>query len=330
MGQLCPGGWRCEAGEREAMGRIVVFGSLNTDLVVTLPHLPGRGETVIGDRLRTYPGGKGANQAVAAARLGGDVTMVGRVGRDAFGDALLQALSADGVETSAVERDVTEPTGAALILVEQGGQNMIAVAPGANGAVREADVQRALARLESGGLFVLQLEIPMAAVETAVRGARRRGATVLLNAAPAKELPGELLQGIDVLVVNEVEGEALFRRPVEVPEQAEVAGRAALEAGVQVAIITLGAAGAVLCQACGATRLKPFAVEAVDATAAGDAFTGALAAALARGVDPVVAGRLAGAAGAAATTRYGAQSSLPRPEDLRRLFGIDWRQETQI
>jgi ribokinase len=310
------------------MGRIVVFGSLNTDLVVTLPHLPGRGETVIGDRLHMFPGGKGANQAVAASRLGGNVAMVGRVGRDAFGETLLQALRADGVETSAVERDATEPTGVALILVERGGQNMIAVAPGANGSVGEADVQRALARLDRGGLLVLQLEIPITAVESAMRGARSKEAAVLLNAAPARELPGGLLRGLDVLVVNEVEAEALFRCPVRVPDQAEDAGRAALEAGVKVAIITLGAAGAVLCQACGVTRLDPFPVDAVDATAAGDAFVGALAVALARGVDPTVAGRLAAAAAAAATTRYGAQNSLPRPDDLLRLFGIVWGQET--
>jgi ribokinase len=308
----------------EAVGRIVVLGSLNVDLVVTVPHLPRPAETVLGGALHTYPGGKGANQAVAAARLGGTVAMVGRVGRDAHGDLLLAQLRSDGVDEGDVERDAADPTGAALILVEQGGQNMIAVAPGANGCADAAEVRRALSRLHRGDLLMLQLELPLPAVTAAIAGARRLGARVLLNAAPAMPLPDDVLQGLDVLVVNEIEAQALFLRPVVTPEDAITAGRAALEAGVHIAVVTLGAAGAVLCSTDGAVRIEPFAIDAVDATGAGDAFVGALAVGLVQGLPPVEAARLAGAAGAAAASQPGAQSSLPHLADLERLFGMRW------
>src|SRR5215472_5847483 len=171
---------------------IVVLGSLNVDLVTHVPALPRPGETVLGDRLRTFAGGKGANQAVAAARLGGRVAMIGRVGGDGGGDSLLRQLERDGVDTAGVERDGQEPTGAALIMVGAGGENLIAVAPGANGRVGAADVERALSAAGPGGLLVLQLEIPMEAAAHALRGAASRGRRAVLNAAPAAALAPEL------------------------------------------------------------------------------------------------------------------------------------------
>jgi ribokinase len=307
-----------------------VLGSLNADLVVRLPRLPRVAETVLGERLRTFPGGKGANQAVAAARLGSEVCMVGRVGRDAFGDSLLDTLAADGVDTACVERDPDEPTGAALILVEEGGQNMIAVAPGANARVDATDVRRAAARLNGPeSLLLLQLEVPLAAVESAVQAAREHGSRVILNAAPATAmLPDTLLRGLDVLVVNEIEAASLFGGPVSSLNDAARVGQAALESGVGAAIVTLGAAGAMVVHPSGGTHIAAYPVVAVDATAAGDAFVGALGVALGRGTDLVAAARLGAAAGAAAAARAGAQSSLPRPAELEALLGnesdLDW------
>jgi ribokinase len=293
---------------------IVVLGSLNVDLVTRVAVLPRPGETVLGDRLLTFTGGKGANQAVAAARLGGRVTMVGRVGRDAGGETLLRQLSRDGVDASGVSRDADEPSGAALIMVGADGENLIAVAPGANGRVGSAEVDRALDAAGPAGLLVLQLEIPREAAVRAIREGRR----VLLNAAPAAPLPLGLLRGLDALVVNESEAAALLGRSVPGAEAA-----AALHAaGCALAVVTLGAAGAALCDADGARVAEPFAVDAVDTTAAGDAFVGALAVGLAAGRPAAEAVRFANAAGAAAATRPGAQESLPRREDLRELFGV--------
>src|ERR1700686_4845237 len=192
------------------MARIVVLGSLNVDLVVTVPRLPHPGETVLGDGLKSYPGGKGANQAVAAARLGGQVAMIGRVGNDSFGAGLIENLDRNGVDSSGVDRDPAAPTGAALIYVEAGGQNMIAVAPGANAMVGPGDAQRAVDMLGPGDLLVMQLEIAISVIEEAVVAARQAGAFVLLNAAPAQRLQPGLLSQLDALVVNEHEAKALL------------------------------------------------------------------------------------------------------------------------
>lgn len=303
------------------VGRIVVLGSLNTDLVTTVPRLPRPGETVLGDALHTFAGGKGANQAVAAARLGGRVSMVGRVGADAFGAALVEQLLTDGVDTRGVTSDAALPTGTALILVDRTGQNQIAVASGANQAVGEAEVTAALAMLGAADLLLVQLEVPLAAVRQAVL---RTKATALMNAAPPLPLDGELLDRLDVLVVNQTEAEVLFGRGVTDPKSAAEVVSTARQAGVDLAIVTLGAAGAVFSDGRTAELVAPFPVRAVDATAAGDAFVGALAVALTAGTPASTAVRFANAAGAAATTRPGAQSSLPSSSDLKRLFGIDW------
>ena len=287
------------------------------DLVVTVPHLPRAGETVLGDRLGRYPGGKGANQAVAAARLGGQVGMVGRVGADDFGAELVANLAANGVDASGVERDNSAATGAALIFVGPEGQNMIAVAPGANGRLDTSDIERAVARLRPGDVLVMQLEIPMAVITPAAVAARRLGARVLLNAAPAHPLDPGLLDQVDALVVNEGEARAI------VDKASPEAAAAALHAiGPRIAVVTLGPAGSVFCDETGVHRVEPFHVTSIDATGAGDAFVGALAVGLARGLATEATMRFANAAGAASTTSLGAQAALPRLEDLRRL-GLD-------
>src|ERR1700730_11457846 len=241
------------------MARIVVLGSLNLDLVVSVPHLPHPGETVLGDGLASYPGGKGANQAVAAARLGGQGAMIGRVGNDSFGAGLIENLDANHVDSSGVERDPAAPTGAALIYVEAGGQNMIAVAPGANATVGRGDAQRAVSRLGAGDVLVLQLEIPITVIEQAVLAARQAGAFVLLNAAPAQRLEPGLLTKLDSLVVNE-------REPNAYVDHGDPSTMAAglCRLGPKLVIVTLGPSGSLLCDETGVHRVDPFEVESID------------------------------------------------------------------
>jgi len=243
------------------------------DLVATVAHLPQPGETVLGRHLGTYPGGKGANQAVAAARLGGQVALVGRVGNDNFGAALIENLKANAVDSSGVERDPEAATGAALIYVEDGGQNMIAVAPGANATISGADVQRAASRLTRGDVLTMQLEIPIPAIREAVTAAHQAGAFVLLNAAPAQRLDSGLLRHVDALVVNEREAKTLVEQELSL----DAAASALHVYGPNIVIITLGAAGCVFCDDSGVHRVEPFPVKAKDTTGAGDAFMGALA-----------------------------------------------------
>jgi len=291
------------------MGEVVVLGSINMDLVVRVPSLPRPGDTVLGDRLLTIPGGKGANQAVAAARLGASVRMIGRVGRDLFGADLIAGLKQDRVDTSGVTVDPAQPSGAALIVVDSSGQNTITVAPGANSAVGDEEVTRLRDGLRPDDVVVLQLEIPMPAVLSAIKAAHDAGARVILNAAPSAAMVGLPVPDVDLLMVNEGEAEEL--------------GRARLRRSVRAVAVTLGAEGAMLYERDRTTRIDPRRVDAVDSTAAGDAMVGAAAFSLARGSTIADAIRLGGAAGAAAVTKVGARPSLPRPDDLKRLFGID-------
>ncbi|MDQ6742916.1 MAG: ribokinase [Candidatus Dormibacteraeota bacterium] len=303
------------------MGRVAVLGSLNMDLVVRVEALPAPGQTVTGGELLTVPGGKGANQAVAAARLGARVRMVGRVGSDAHGEELIRGLVEDDVDVSAVIRDTHAPSGAALILVGSGGQNMIAVAPGANGRVGDEEVQALVEGLGSGDVVVMQLEIPLPAVVSAAEQARLAGARVLLNAAPSTTPADRAIPESDVLVVNEAEAADLTGTPVRDLVDAERAARR-LGPSAAAVIVTMGGAGAVLCESGRSTRVAPMVVDAVDATAAGDAFVGAVAMGLAAGWSLQESVRVGSAAGAAAAGRLGARSSLPRPPDLERLFGL--------
>ena len=288
---------------------MVVLGSINMDLVVKVASLPRAGDTVLGDRLLTIPGGKGANQAVAAARLGADVRMIGRVGGDAFGAELLAGLREDGVDTSGVAVDEGDASGVALIVVDRDGENQITVAPGANGQVGDDEIARLRDSLSAGDVLVMQLEIPMPAVQPAIGAAHEAGARVILNAAPSGAMAGRHVPSVDLLIVNEGEAEQL--------------GGVALVNAVEALVVTLGAAGSVLYEKNKATPIQPQKVDAVDATAAGDAFVGAVAFALARGASLVEAVRLGGAAGAAAATKVGARPSLPTPADLKRLFGME-------
>jgi ribokinase len=287
---------------------VVVAGSINVDLVVRVPRLPAAGETILGENLLTIPGGKGANQAVAAARLGAEVAMIGRVGSDAFGPRLRDGLQREGIDVVGVGLDADAPTGAALILVENGGQNMITVAPGATAAIGGTELARLGESLKAGDVLVLQCEVPLEFVDRAVALARDAGAVVVLNASPSAALRGRPLPPANVAIVNESEAAEL--------------GEASLRDAVDALVVTLGAAGAVVYEDGRETKVDSYSVQVVDATAAGDALVGAVAYALARDSGIVEAVRLGVAAGAAACTKVGAQPSLPTAADLSRLFGV--------
>lgn len=299
--------------------RIVVIGSSNTDLIVTADRIPSAGETVLGTSLTTAAGGKGANQAVAAARLGADVTLVARIGRDAFGDAALAALAREGVRTDFVVRDDDAPSGVALIVVDGHGENAIAVAPGANALLSEGDVRRAREPIVAADAVLLQLEVPLATVECAARLAADGRAHVVLNPAPARPLTRGLLAVVTVLTPNRTESETLAAMPVTDAHSADRAAQALCEKGVANVVVTLGAGGAVFAGGMGAGRVPGVPVDAVDSTAAGDAFSAAIAVALAKGEALADAVRLATLAGALTVTRVGAQPSLPSIAEVNAL-----------
>ena len=297
------------------MGRVVVVGSANMDLVVRAPRLPTAGETVLGGDLARVPGGKGANQAVAAARVGAAVRFVGALGADAFGDELMAALTADGVDVSAVLRLPKRPSGAALIVVDDAGQNLIAVSSGANADLTPDAVELALRDLQPADVVLAVLEVPLPTVQRAFTTARRLGARTVLNAAPAIAFDASLLALVDVLIVNE--GEAAELSGQNSPQDAALA---LLQRGPACVIVTLGGDGLHMTDTDGTLNVRAHAVEVVDTTAAGDAFCGALGAALAGAVEPRQAVKFANAAGALATTRGGAQPSLPRLADVEALL----------
>lgn len=293
-----------------------MLGSLNVDLSVIVPRLPGPGETVIGGVLRSSAGGKGANQAVAAARLGGKVAMIGRVGIDEFGAFLRSSLADEGVDITLVASDPASPTGTALIVVDSGGENQIAVAPGANATVGDVEVDGALKNLDRHDTVLIQLEVPFEPVCKLVDGARIRGARTVLNAAPARTLPDSLLSAVDILVVNEHEAAVVSGLDVSNTKQAATAGAKLVAAGTRTVIVTLGPMGAVLCQSDGSRHLPVRSIQAVDSTGAGDAFTAALAVWVTSGIRIDRAVALANMAGAVAASRRGSQSSLPYLRDI--------------
>ncbi len=298
-----------------APAEVVVVGSLNVDLVVAVDHRPAPGETVLGGDVATHPGGKGANQAVAAARLGGRVAMLGCVGDDPHGELLLSSLRSAGVDDRHVRRLADVPSGIATITVTPDGQNAIVVSPGANARLGATDVLEARSLLAGARVVVAQLEVPLAVVERAAAAAA--GVTVVLNAAPAQPLPATLLKRVDVLVVNEQEAGVLLEGEAPDAEDAEDAARRLLGLGPRAAVITLGAGGAVHAADDGrAGHVPTSAVSVVDTTGAGDAFVGALALALARDAGLDRATGRAVRAGTVATRREGAQPSFPTTATL--------------
>jgi ribokinase len=301
---------------------VTVVGSLNLDIVVPVPHHAAPGETVLGGDHFRNPGGKGANQAVAAARLGQRVAMVGRVGADGSGRTLLAALEADGVDVARVRIDDDAPTGIALIAVDDRGENAIVVSPGANARVTAADVDDSADVLRSSPATLLQLEIPADAVR---RAAKLAGGTVVLNPAPAPPapLPADLLAKVDVLVPNRVELAGLAASGTMLPETLEQVEAMARALGVPSVVVTLGTEGALVVEGGTSAHVPTPQVDVVDTTAAGDAFCGALADALVRGESLSEAARWAVRVAAITCTRPGAQASLPTREEVEALAPTD-------
>lgn len=291
---------------------IIVFGSINLDLVATVPRLPDAGETLLGHTFLQVPGGKGANQAVALAKLGITTQMVGRVGGKSFATQLLENLQMCGVQTDYVLVDETVSSGVAMIAVDDRGENQIIVIPGANGRVNQDDVARLSQLLLGSSALLLQLEIPLPAVIAAAKAAQQAGVPVILDPAPAiPELPEELYSLVDFLTPNEVEAGQLVGFTVDSEESAKQAAAILLQRGVKCAIVKLGAQGVVCANAESTFFVPAFVVDAVDTVAAGDAFNGGLAAALAQGLSLQQAVVWGAAAGALAATKLGAQTSLP-------------------
>jgi ribokinase len=300
--------------EYDHLTDVAVVGSLNLDLVIGVPHLPLPGETVIGGDVARHPGGKGANQAVAAARLGRRVAMVGCTGADQAGRALRHSLDLAGVETAFVREVRDAPTGMALVAVEPGGENQIVVAPGANHHLDPHVIEAAAAILATAAVTLLQLEVPIDAVEAAARTAAGGRGLVVLNPAPAQQLPAALLSVVDVLVPNR--GELARLAGSDPPRSIGETEALARSLGVRSVVVTLGEDGALVVAEGSSTHLPAPWVDVIDTTAAGDAFCGALADALARGRPLRSAARWAVLAGTAACLRSGAQPSLPTRNDV--------------
>ena len=301
---------------------IVVLGSLNADLVQKVSRIPDPGETLEGGNLETFGGGKGANQAFAAARLAGRAAMIGQVGDDYLGRLLTENLRAAGVDTSAVGLS-DQPTGAATIWVLPDGENVIVISPGANATLSRELAASRLSALHGMRYLLCQLETPIETVERALSLAKRAGAATILDPAPARTLPRTLLRSVDILTPNESEALTLLESQdstIETEAQAREAAKQLLELGVQTVILKLGREGCVVAGDGISEHLPGFRVEAVDTTAAGDTFNGALAAALAGGESLFGAARFANAAAALSTTKPGAQNSVPDRDEVERLL----------
>ncbi len=301
--------------------RIVVVGSANVDMIVRSERLPRPGETVVGGAFQSAGGGKGANQAIAARRLGAEVVFVARLGDDGPGRELRVAFRREGVVDQAIIVDPDAATGVALILVDAAGQNMISVAPGANGQLRPADLTPLLSLCAGARALVTQLEIPLETVRAALELARSRGMLAILNPAPGRAVPDEILGLTDWLTPNESEAQSLTGVPVVDASSARVAAEILRSRGARNVVITLGKHGALYRGEAGTLAIPAFEVPTVDATAAGDAFTAGLAVALARGGSVANALTYASACGALATTRPGAQPSLPSHAEVAGLAG---------
>jgi ribokinase len=299
---------------------ILVVGSANMDMVVVTKRPPQPGETVFGSQFAMFPGGKGANQAVCCAKLGGRVHFIGKMGNDVFRAKLMQSMKNDGVRLQHLCVDPAAPTGVALITVDARGQNEIIVVSGSNMKLTPADLDGKRYIFAKFTIVLLQLEIPIETVTQSARLAKAHGATVILNPAPARKLPESLLQMVDYLTPNEIETEILTGMPVKSVASAQKAARRLLDSGVKNVIVTLGAKGCLGVTNESAEVFPARKVKAVDTTAAGDAFNGALAFSLAKGRSIDEAIRFANAVAAFSVTKMGAQSSMPTMDELQKFL----------
>lgn len=305
---------------REVVMPVVVFGSINMDLVVKVPRMPSDGETLVGTEFFTNPGGKGANQGVAAARMGVATRMVGRVGGDGFGKELLGSLEANGVAVDGVAVDGQVCSGTAMIMVDDGGQNRIVVLPAANGCVDDDDIQRLAQALDGAEVLLLQLEVPMEMVLQAAEIAKQKNVTLILDPAPAQKLPDQIYSLIDVITPNQSEAEFLIGFPVNNANDAARAAEVLKARGIGKVVVKMGGDGACWTDGDTIRHISTYDVEVVDTVAAGDTFNGCLAAALASGkpfteaIDWVLAGS------ALSVAKQGAQQSMPVRDDVLMLI----------
>jgi ribokinase len=300
--------------------KVVVVGSSNTDMIIKLERIPKPGETIIGGDFATAAGGKGANQAVAAARAGADVSFVARVGNDMFGSQAMEGFVSDGINVEHVEKDPGTPSGVALIFVDERGENSIAVASGANAKLTPADVREARDVIAGADILVVQLETPVETVRAAVELAADNGVRVVLNPAPAQTLGEDILRHVSVLTPNETEAALLSGIEVTDVVDAEKAAAKLVSMGPEAIVVTLGARGAFVFESDRREVVPGFQVDAVDTTAAGDVFNGALAVALAGGAPLVEATRFANAGAALSVTKLGAQPSAPTRAEVDELI----------
>ena len=299
-----------------AVPQVVVVGSVNMDLVFRTPRMPAPGETITGDGFQQVPGGKGANQAVAAARQGAAVRFVGMIGNDSFGQMALESLAAEGIATTHMTTDLSAASGVAGIFVDHHGENSIVLAAGANAVLSEAHVEAATAAIAGADYLICQLESPIASVARAIAIAREHGVRVVFNPAPAAQLPDGLLASVDYLILNETEATQLTGLAVIDRTSAATAAAALLARGAGAVLLTMGAGG-VLAATAGHERFIPAVkVKAVDTTAAGDTFVGALTVAIGRGLGLDDAVTQAQHAAALTVTRMGAQTSIPTRAEL--------------
>ncbi len=296
--------------------KIVVIGSSNMDMVVKTERIPAPGETILSGSFFMNPGGKGANQAVAVARLGGDVVFISKLGNDLFGNQFSELFKNEGIGINHLVYDDQHPSGIALITVDKKGENSIVVASGANAFLSETDIDTAREEIDKAGILLIQLEIPMDTVEYAVNYASSKAVSVILNPAPARTLSPELLKQVDILTPNETEAGIISGIDVTDIESAEKAARAICAMGVKTVILTMGPLGALICDKDRIILKEAEKVEAVDSTAAGDVFSGALAVALSENKDIETAVDFACKAAAISVTRLGAQSSIPYRNEL--------------
>jgi ribokinase len=299
---------------------VLVIGSSNTDMVIKMERIPKPGETILGGEFVTAQGGKGANQAVAAARAGGDVTFIARLGQDMLGNQAFASLRAAGINLKYVLRDPASPSGVALVLVSKTGENSIAVASGANSKLAPADIRGARRAFQKATVLLLQLETPLRTVETAASIATAAGLRIILNPAPARPLPEKLLRRLYLVTPNESEAELLSGVAIKDKGSAAKAARVLRGRGVRNVIITMGNRGAFVAGEEGTGLISAHKVKPVDTTAAGDVFNGALAVALADGKSLLDAARFASAAAAISVTRLGAQTSTPTGAEIARFL----------
>lgn len=302
------------------MRKIVVLGSSNTDLVVRAQRMPEAGETIMGDKFVMAAGGKGANQAVAVARLGGDVQFIAKLGCDMFGDKAVEGYKAEGLDTSTILRDEYAASGVALITVDENAENCIVVAPGANNKLSCSDVDAMRSHIEGAQFLLMQLEVPMDVVEHAASIAHAAGVKVVLNPAPAAEISGELLSKVEIITPNRTEIQLLTGVAVTDLESAERAAKVLLDRGVHQVVVTLGSLGALACDGERFVHIPARKVEPVDTTAAGDTFNGAMCVALCEGRTLSDAVRFATVSSSIAVTRFGAQPSIPYRREVDELF----------